>query len=208
MRVFPPYTYIPFDANDKATITDIFGDFTGNYIVPNTLDDKTVAVIGSQVFKNCIGIISVVIPSNVTTIGQDAFSGCSSLTDFYYLRTSENYSSAGIPETTRIWLCDNYSGVNISKIDHKDAFNEEVTILEIIGTNNVTTIGNNYTIEGSIPIAGKFIYNHAWSEWTQEENTFKCTATKVCKKDTQGEIEEGTVVNKVDRSTNLYRNGT
>ena len=40
--------------------------------------------IGAWMFKNCTNLTNVTIPSRVTTIGEDAFSGCESLTTINY----------------------------------------------------------------------------------------------------------------------------
>lgn len=47
----------------------------GNYIIPSS-----VTTIGIEAFSGCRGLTSITIPKNVTTISNEAFSGCSGLT--------------------------------------------------------------------------------------------------------------------------------
>ncbi len=43
------------------------------------VDNRVVIGIKEDTFKACDNIVSITIPSTVTTIGKDAFMGCSSL---------------------------------------------------------------------------------------------------------------------------------
>ena len=60
-----------------------------------TSNDK----LGGLAFRGCSGLISLTIPSSVTSIGSDAFSGCSGLTNLYYIidEKFETYLSKGHP---------------------------------------------------------------------------------------------------------------
>ncbi|MCR5781303.1 MAG: leucine-rich repeat domain-containing protein [Clostridia bacterium] len=59
---------------DKSSKTLILG--CRNSVIP---DDGSVAAIGSNAFKDCADIETVVIPDSVTSVGSAAFSGCSGL---------------------------------------------------------------------------------------------------------------------------------
>ena len=50
-----------------------------NIVIPNMVDNRVVIGIREGAFKACNNIVSITIPSTVTTIGKDAFMGCSSL---------------------------------------------------------------------------------------------------------------------------------
>ena len=60
-----------------------------------TSNDK----LGGYAFYNCRVLTNLTIPSSVTSIGSDAFSGCSSLTNLYYIIDDEfeTYLSKGHP---------------------------------------------------------------------------------------------------------------
>lgn len=51
-----------------------------NITIPESLDGKSVRIIGSKAFMNCDEIKSVVIPDSVASIGDSAFLDCNALT--------------------------------------------------------------------------------------------------------------------------------
>jgi len=59
---------------DKTTLVQCPGAFAA-YTIPNS-----VTSIGEYAFSHCTSLTSVTIPGSVTSIGDDAFSGCASLT--------------------------------------------------------------------------------------------------------------------------------
>ena len=66
---------------DKATgtITDCDTSVTAANI-PSKIDGVAVTSIGNYAFSDCTSLTSVTIPNSVTSIGYSAFSGCTSLT--------------------------------------------------------------------------------------------------------------------------------
>ena len=66
--------------NASYTVTGI-GTCTDKDIkIPATYDGKPVTSIGDWAFCGCTSLTSVTLPNSVTSIGYDAFSGCSGLT--------------------------------------------------------------------------------------------------------------------------------
>lgn len=85
-----------FSANTTITAFDELSYFTGLITIPN------------NAFKNCTNLTRVVIPENVTTIGNYAFYGCSSLTGA--LIFPESLTSIG---DESFHGCDSFTGLLI-----------------------------------------------------------------------------------------------
>ena len=69
--------YILYDGT--AEITDYHGS-DETLTIPSVIDDHTVTSIGEFAFRGCTSLTSVTIPNSVTSIGDRAFKGCTSLT--------------------------------------------------------------------------------------------------------------------------------
>ena len=69
------YTYKVVD--NKATITSVSSNISGNVVIPSTLGGYTVTCIGENAFMLKSNIASMVIPNTVTTIEGWAFDSCS-----------------------------------------------------------------------------------------------------------------------------------
>lgn len=54
-------------------------NISGDIVIPETVDGKTVEVIGSTAFAHCENITSITIPDSVKYIGNQAFYGCKNL---------------------------------------------------------------------------------------------------------------------------------
>ena len=70
--------YLTFDKK-TGTVTDCDSSVTKANI-PHTIKGVTVTSIGEEAFYNCRSLTSVTIPDGVTSIGEDAFWNCTSLT--------------------------------------------------------------------------------------------------------------------------------
>lgn len=70
---------ITFDTS-TGTITDCDLEVT-EAIIPNTIEGVSVTSIGDEAFCYCESLTSIDIPDSVTSIGNEAFWGCESLTN-------------------------------------------------------------------------------------------------------------------------------
>ncbi len=73
------YTFNLLD-NDTYEVTGYIG-LNKTLVIPSSYLGKAVTSIGDEVFFECASLTSVFIPSSVTNIGEGAFAGCASLTN-------------------------------------------------------------------------------------------------------------------------------
>ena len=76
-----------------GTITKYVGSAT-ELVIPSEINGVTVTTLDSQSFKDCTSLTSVTIPSSITSIGTDAFTGCSNLNTIYVYNDSDNIDSS------------------------------------------------------------------------------------------------------------------
>ena len=79
--------------NDKTTLVQCLGAFAA-YAIPDS-----VTSIGEKAFAGCTSLTSVTIPDSVTSIGGDAFYNCTSLTDVYYAGSEAQWKAISISST-------------------------------------------------------------------------------------------------------------
>ncbi len=78
------YSFDKYGSPYGYVVTDIGSCTDNNVIIPSEYKSRTVKSIGDNAFKDCIGITSITIPDSVTSIGYEAFSGCTKLESIYY----------------------------------------------------------------------------------------------------------------------------
>lgn len=78
------YSFDKYGSHYGYVVTDIGSCTDNNVIIPSEYKSRTVKSIGDNAFKDCIGITSITIPDSVTSIGYEAFSGCTKLENIYY----------------------------------------------------------------------------------------------------------------------------
>ena len=66
--------------NGKVTITDCYTSLSGDIVLPSKIEGKPVTSIGGEAFYGCSRLTSITIPNSVTSIGERAFYDCSRLT--------------------------------------------------------------------------------------------------------------------------------
>ncbi len=77
---------LEFDSNGDGTAYEVTGIGTitdTDIVIPSTYNEKPVTGIASGAFQNCTDLTSVTIPNSITSIGENAFVGCNTLTIIY-----------------------------------------------------------------------------------------------------------------------------
>ena len=65
---------------DTVTITGYDKKVSGELIIPSVIEGNPVTSIGTQAFSKCTSLTNVMIGNGVTSIGEGAFWRCTSLT--------------------------------------------------------------------------------------------------------------------------------
>ena len=90
-------TYLKINENGVIVeLTNVYESVNTIITIPSKIDGITVTGIGSWVFEELTNLKAIVIPSTVTTIESDAFTGCNSLETVYYTGTEEQWKKINI----------------------------------------------------------------------------------------------------------------
>ena len=90
-----------YSVSGIGTVTDI------HVVIPSTYNGKPVIGIQPSAFWNCNSLVSITIPSSVTSIGGSAFDGCTSLGSIIVDTANTVYHSSGnclIKTAKKHWL--------------------------------------------------------------------------------------------------------
>lgn len=126
----PKLNYTLNEDGASYSVTGI-GEESGEEItIAAEYDNKPVIAVGNNAFQNCSNLVSVTIPSSVTSIGNNAFKECSGLTGVYIADLAAwcNIELAGASSNP---LC--YA--------HSLYLNNEL-VTELVIPDGITSIGN------------------------------------------------------------------
>ncbi len=145
--------YVLFNGNKEYAVSDIGECTDTDLIITNNYHGKPVTSIGVEAFYGCSGLISVTIPESVTSIGNSAFSGCSGLTS---VTIPDSVTSIGVEAfygcsgLTSITIPDNVTLIGYGAFADTAYYNNDSN-----WTGDVLYIGN-YLIEAKDTISGSY----------------------------------------------------
>ena len=120
---------------EKTRLIQCPGGLSGTYAIP-----ESVTSIGNYAFSGCSSLTSITIPKSVTSIGDDAFSGCSSLTSITIPESVTSIGNAafyGCSSLTSITIPNGVTSIGDS------AFSGCSSLTSITIPNSVTSIGDH-----------------------------------------------------------------
>ena len=136
-----PLKYLFYNA--RNCVSELFGSggaFGGYYPYFTTLIiGDSVQSIPNNAFPYCSNLVEVTIPNNVTTIGQEAFMGCSGITNLTIgtgVITIENSAFQSCSSVSSLFIPDNVTTIG------ENAFMNCTGISNLTIGTGVTTIGN------------------------------------------------------------------
>ena len=143
---------IYYDFHGKnATVTyrdQNYNSYSGEVVVPATVEyngtEYTVTSIGNQAFDGCSSLTTITLPNSITSIGSYAFDGCSSLTTITLpnsITSIGSYAFYGCSSLTIITIPNSITSIG------SYAFDGCSSLTSITLPNSITSIGS-YTFSG------------------------------------------------------------
>jgi len=146
---------------DTFTITACKKSASGFLKIPATIEGTPVTSIGNRAFAGCSSLTSVTIPDSVTSIGNGAFSDCSSLTSVTIpdsVTSIGNFAFEYCSSLTSVTIPD-----SVTSIGHW-AFDGCSSLTSVTIPNSVTSIGEN-AFDGCSSLTSVTIPDSVTSIW-------------------------------------------
>ena len=139
-------TAIPGSEPNTAIVTydDSYITYSGLLTIPSTIklngSDYSIIGIDNMAFKGCNKLTSIILPDNLTTLGEKAFSGCTALSSIILPNEVEQIGDetfSGCSALTSITVNDKLKSIG------RAAFENCIALTDIILPDNVKTVGSS-----------------------------------------------------------------